>query len=174
MIRRHTAWCLALAWVSMLGAVTGCNQQAKPDELAGRVQELEKRVAELEKGVQQSSPPAKDTKTATENKLVGNWLVTEADRQAKGIFTDLKLKPDGTGMAVLNLGVPERQWNNLKYDLVGKQLLLRGEHGGQTYSIETRVQSVNDTELILEYRTEFVRDGKRGDEVKQVRYTRDK
>ena len=61
---------------------------------------------------------------------------------------------------------PDGQWNNLKYDLVGKQLQLRDERGGLTYTMAVRIQSATDTELVLEYRV--------GDKTREARYTREK
>ena len=58
------------------------------------------------------------------------------------------------------------QWNNLKYDVVGKQLNVRDERGAVAYTLSVRIASVSETELVLEYTV--------GDKSRQARYTREK
>ena len=152
----------ALVWAVVLPTAPVCGQQPKTDDLPARVEELARRVAELEKIVKQM-PARAPGKTTTEGKLVGNWVAAGDDRNVEGVITDLKLKSDGTGKAVIRHQDP--QWNNMKYDLVGKQLQLREERGGLSYSAAVLVRSVSDTELVLEY--------KLGETTRQVRYSRD-
>ncbi|HEV3259319.1 MAG TPA: hypothetical protein VG013_20805 [Gemmataceae bacterium] len=137
--------------------------QAKPDDLATRVQQLEQRLAALEKILKQAQPK-EATKSATETKLVGNWMVSDRDRKVEGIVTDLKLKADGTGKAVVNTA--DGRWNNMKYDVVGKHLQLKEERGHASYELSARLQSVTDTEMMLEYTLD--------DKPRRVHYTRDK
>jgi len=165
MVRRHAALFLVLPWAFVLPAAPARGQPAKADDLAGRVQQLEKRVAELEGLVKQLQARPKDpARTGLAAQVVGTWVVADADRKADGLFTDLRLRADGTGKAAINH--PDGQWNNLKYDLVGKQLQLRDERGGLTYTMAVRIQSATDTELVLEYRV--------GDKTREARYTREK
>lgn len=165
MIRRDTAPILTVAWASIVMTVSGCGPQSNPDDSSVRVQELEKRVAELESAMKKTPRSVQEMATTkTETNLVGNWVAIDDDRKVDGVIIDLKLKADGTGKAVINHQDP--LWNNMRYDLVGKQLQLRDERAGMSYSLAVLVQSVNDAELVLEY--------KLGETVRSVRYTRDK
>jgi hypothetical protein len=134
------------------------------EDLATRVQQLENRVAELEKLIKQMQAQAKEpAKSTTEQKLVGNWAVGDDERKVEGVITDLRLKPDGTAKAVLN--TPDGRWNNIKYDVVGKQLQLGENRGHATYSLAVRIHSIMDTQLILEYMV--------GQKLRPIRYTRE-
>jgi outer membrane murein-binding lipoprotein Lpp len=136
----------------------------KDEELATRVQQLENRVKQLEKLVKLMRAQVKELRrTTVEKKLAGNWAVPDGTRKVEGICTDLKLNGDGTGKAVLNR--PDGHWNNLTYDLVGKELQLTEERGNSSYSLAVRLHSVNDSELVLEYII--------GETTQEVRYTRE-
>jgi hypothetical protein len=140
-------------------------QQPKSDELSTRVAQLEKRVAELEKIIKQMQAQAKESpRTTAETRLPGTWVIADDDRKLEGVFTDLKLKADGTGKGVINF--PDRQWDNMKYEVVGKQLQFREQRGSLTYSVTARLRSVRADELVLEYKI--------GEKLRQVRYTREK
>ncbi|MBO0697077.1 MAG: hypothetical protein J2P46_01665 [Zavarzinella sp.] len=162
MIRRRLALSLALSSVLAIPAGSVRAQPPKADDLAARVQQLEKRVAELEK---QLHGLGKDpAKTGTAAQVVGSWAIADDLRKAEGLFTDLRLRADGTGKAVINHA--NGQWNNLKYDVVGKQLELRDERGGLIYSMSVRIASISDSEMVLEYTV--------GDKSRQAKYSREK
>ncbi|HKB03418.1 MAG TPA: hypothetical protein VKD90_14440 [Gemmataceae bacterium] len=145
-------------------AVAPARGQSK-DDLAARVQQLEKKVAELEATIKHlQGLPRDPARTDTAGKVVGSWTISDEDRKAEGLFTDLRLNADGTGKAVINH--PDGKWNNVKYDVVGKQLNLREERGGMAYALSVRIQSLSDTEMVLEYRV--------GDKSRIAKYTREK
>jgi hypothetical protein len=163
MIRKLATLSAVLAVASPL-AVAPARGQSK-DDLAARVQQLEKKVAELEATIKQlQGLPRDPARTDTASKVVGSWAIAEEDRKSQGLFTDLRLKADGTGKAVINN--PDGQWNNLKYDVVGKQLQLREERGATAFVMSVWIQSISDSEMVLEYRV--------GDKSRTAKYTREK
>jgi hypothetical protein len=163
MMRKLATLSVVLALASPL-AVAPARGQSK-DDLAARVQQLEKKVAELEATIKQlQGLPRDPARTDTAGKVVGSWTITNEDRKAEGLFTDLRLKADGTGKAVINQ--KDGQWNNMKYEVIGKQLQLREERGGFSYTMSVRIQSVSDTELVVEYRV--------GDQTRTAKYIREK
>ena len=115
-------------------------------DLATRVAQLEKRVAELEAALKRGT--AELAKTDAENKLVGSWTVTEADRKS-AVFNDLVLKADGTcEITIRSFARP-----NSKYKVIGKQLIVEAAVTGavsETWG-QCRVVSVSDKELVLEH-----------------------
>jgi hypothetical protein len=163
MIRKLATLSVFLTLTSPL-AVAPARGQSK-DDLAGRVQQLEKKVAELEATIKQlQGLPRDPARTDTAGKVVGSWTIAAEDRKAEGLFTDLKLQADGTGKAVINHA--DGQWNNVKYDVVGKQLQVREQRGASSYALSVWIQSISDTEMVLEYRV--------GDKSRTAKYTREK
>jgi hypothetical protein len=163
MNRRVVTLCVILTLTAPL-AVAPAHGQSK-DDLAARVQQLEKKVAELEATIKQlQGLPRDPARTDTAGKVVGSWAIAEEERKAPGLFTDLRLKADGTAKAVINN--PDGQWNNVKYDVVGKQLQLREERGATAFVMSVWIQSISDTEMVLEYRV--------GDKSRTAKYTREK
>ena len=165
MVRSHAALSLVLPWALALGVVPALGQPARADDLAARVQQLEKRVAELEGMVKQlQGQPRDPARTDAAGRVVGSWVIADEDRKAEGLFTDLRLKADGTGKAVINNR--DGQWNNVKYEVVGKQLQVREERGSTALTMSVRIQSLSDTELVLEYRV--------GDKSRTAKYNRER
>jgi outer membrane murein-binding lipoprotein Lpp len=165
MIHRRVALSLVLPGVLVFAAAPARGQEAKADDLAGRVQQLERRVTELEARVRQLQAHPKDpARTGVAAQLVGTWVIAEEDRKADGLFTDLRLRADGTGKAAINR--PDGQWNSVKYDVVGRQLQVRDERGAVAYALSARIASISDAELVLEYSA--------GDKTRQAKYTREK
>ena len=78
-------------------------------------------------------------------------------------FSDLRFKNDGTGKAVVN--GPDGRWNNMKYDLVGKELQLTEERSNSSYSLNGWLKSVSEDELVLEFLV--------GEKMRPVRYVRE-
>ena len=117
----------------------------RADDLATRVQQLEKRVAELEAALKRG---AAEPKTETENKLVGNWTVSDANRR-EAVFVDLVLKADGRcDVSIRSFGTR----SNATYKLIGKQLLVEASNTTATESWgQCRLVSVDDKELVLEH-----------------------
>jgi hypothetical protein len=130
----------------------------KESDLAAKVAALEKRVAELEAALKRT-PPADPGKTEIANKVVGNWTVAD-DNLKDAVFTDLVLRTDGKCEFVVKEFGPRV---GATYIVVGKQLSV-------TYGVETwnkcRVATVSEKELVLEHTD--------GDNVKRVKYNREK
>jgi len=119
---------------------------AKEADLATRVQQLEKRVAELEAAIKKAATDL--PKTESENKLMGIWTVTDADRPA-AVFVDLVLKSDDRCDVVIR-SFGSRA--NATYKLIGKQLIVEASTASATESwSQCRLVSVDDKELVLEH-----------------------
>jgi hypothetical protein len=105
---------LLVSCVLFLWGNTAFAQPSKEADLLARIQKLEKRIDELELVIIRLRASAKeDPRTEVEKKLVGTWLVSDADRkqakvlQEKGVvtLTDLKFKGDETCNLAIQSGV---------------------------------------------------------------------
>ena len=163
---------LLVSCVLFLSGNTTFAQPKKEADLLARIQKLEKRLDELELVIIQLRASAKeDPRTGVEKKLVGTWLVSDADRkqakvlQEKGVvtLTDLRFKGDGTCGVVIQSGLA---FLDAKYQVIGKQMVINHKSEGVSRSWEFRIDSVTETELVLERKD-------RGEMIK-VRYMRAK
>jgi hypothetical protein len=91
--RRIVTAALLTATVLMLSARAAFADPDKDADLAAKVQQLEKRVAALEEAIKKLSP-ATDAPTETERKLLGSWVLAEADKDYP-VFTDMNLNDKG-------------------------------------------------------------------------------
>jgi ABC-type uncharacterized transport system fused permease/ATPase subunit len=138
---------------------------AELEQAIKQLRALEKRVAELEQAIKQPRESAKEApRTETENKVVGTWVVSDADKKVSP-FTDLKLKDDGTCAVVVTDSAAALP--NGKYQIIGMQIVFTVKIGGNaSFSLGGRLLSVTDTELVMEY--------KKDDALVKVRYLRAK
>ena len=129
---------LAMVTVGVLlaysvGLFVGSPAYANPDKEAGllaRIQKLEERVAQLEETIKKLQAIAnKPPRTQAEAKLIGTWMIVEADRKTVG-FPDMKFKGDGTCAVVWNPRPAEKNAAQFeaqldaKYDVIGTQLAI--------------------------------------------------
>jgi hypothetical protein len=152
------------SWAVLWSARAASADASKEADLQARIGQLEKRVAELERTIRQLRASVKEApRTETETKLVGTWVVAEADRKA-AYFTDLKLNGDGTcGVA---FGSSVAAVPDAKYHVIGKQIVISIKDGNSTLSYERRITSITDAELVMEF--------KNGEAVVKTRYLREK
>jgi hypothetical protein len=172
--------------VAFLALVASCGILSSPHvafadaekeaDLLKRIDQLEKRVTELEKVVKEGRPSGKESATETEKKLVGNWVIVDADKKTAadkklgdstfglGVWTDMKMNADGTCAVVKDDGMAHHG----KYQMTVTQIALRGPNPNQSEREilwwEGRVTSVTEKELVLEYKS--------GDEWVKLHYTR--
>jgi hypothetical protein len=161
---------LAAAWVVLSPAAFA--DPPKEAELLKRIEQLEKRVTELEKAVNQPRPPGKEQATETEKKLVGNWVIVDADKKTAADkklvpWTDLKFTADGTCALVSGGGEVVRgaKYQVTQIGSVTEIAMEWGAGGGAKIGVGCRIASVTDKELALEFAT-------RPDTWVKVRYTR--
>ena len=160
---------LAATWVVLSPAAFA--DPPKEAELLKRIEQLEKRVTELEKAINQPRPPGKEPATETEKKLVGNWVIVDADKKTAADkklvpWTDLKFTADGTCALAYGEGMVVR---DAKYQVTQvatvTQIDIDWKAGGAGIRWGGRIASVTDTELVLEFATS-------PDTWVKVRYTR--
>jgi hypothetical protein len=136
----------------------------KDTDLQARFGQLEKRLAQLEHILRQLPASAKELPpTETETRVVGTWVVAEAD-QKTATFSDLKLKGDGS--CTVAFGSDQAAVPDGKYHIIGKQIVITVKDDNVTRSYARRIASITDAELVMEYRN--------GDTVFKTRYLREK
>jgi len=152
---------LIASWGVLLSPHAAFADPPKEAELLKRIDQLEKRVAELEKVIKELRPSAKEPATETEKKLVGNWLIVDADKKTAAdksieLWTDMKMNADGTCALVTADGRAQ----DAKYRVTVTQIAIRGPSPTapqfEVLLSEVRIASVTETELVLEYKN---RDG---------------
>jgi hypothetical protein len=123
--------------------------QGKDAERQIQIQQLEKRVVELDQSIKElRASPKEAPRTETENKLVGTWVVSDADKKAAW-FTDMKLKGDGSCDLVDS---DSKALSNTTYQVIGKHIVFTQKIGMGSWSQEGRLASVTDAELVIEVR----------------------
>jgi hypothetical protein len=135
-------------------------QPSKEADLLARIQKLEKRLDELELVIRQLRASAKeDPRTEVEKKLVGTWLVSDADRKQAKVepvkrvtLTDLRFKGDGTCGYVIQSGLA---FLDAKYQVIGKQMVINYKDMSVSLTSEFRIDSITETELVLNNRAQF-------------------
>ena len=148
---------LAATWV-VLSPHAAFADPPKEAELLKRIEQLEKRVAELEKAINQPRPPGKEQATETEKKLVGNWVIVDADKKTAAdknltTWTDLKFKADGTCALVSSRGmvVREAKYQVTQIGTVTEIAMEWGTGAKAQFGVGCRIASVTDKELVLEF-----------------------
>jgi hypothetical protein len=159
---------LAAAWVVLSPAAFA--DPPKEAELLKRIEQLEKRVTELEKLIDQPRRAGKEPATETEKKLVGNWVIVDADKKTaadKKLWTDLKFTADGSCALVSGGGEVIRgaKYQVTQIGSVTEIAMEWGAGGGGKFGVGCRIASVTDKELALEFAT-------RPDTWVKVRYAR--
>jgi hypothetical protein len=135
--------------------------QGKDADLLTRNRQLEKRVVELEQAIKEiRASPKEAPRTETEKKLVGTWVVSDADKKAAW-YTDMKLQGDGTCDLVDR---ESKALSNTTYQVIGQHIVFTQKFGMGSLSWEGRLASITDAELVIE-----ARDGSR-----KFHYTRSK
>src|SRR5262245_22971551 len=126
--------------------------QSKDAEPRAQIQQFEKRVAELEQAIKElRASPGEAPRTETEKKLVGTWVVSDADKKTAW-FTDMKLKGDGTCDLVGSDG--KALSAERTYQVIGNHIVFTQKFPMGSFSWEGRLASVTDTELVIEARGE--------------------
>jgi hypothetical protein len=150
--------------VAFFSAHAAFADQGKDADLRAQVQQLEKRVAELEKQIKDLRTSAREApRTETEKKLVGTWVVSDADRK-EAWFSDMKLNGDGTCSVVTSV---IRAGPDGTYRVIGRQISFTVPLGGGAFTgWEGQIASVTEAELVIEM--------KKGDAVLKMHYTRAK
>lgn len=136
------------------GSPAHANSDKEP-ALLERIKQLEERVAQLEKTIKKLESSAKEPpKTGTESKLIGTWMVVEADRKLAS-FRDMKFKGDGTCAVVwdprvggTNAAGYEMQLD-ATYQVIGTQLSIEHRHRGGGVSVAWRIASLTGDKLVV-------------------------
>jgi hypothetical protein len=153
---------LLVSCVLFLSGNIAFAQPSKEADLLARIQKLEKRIDELELLFVRLRASAKeDPRTEVDKKLVGSWLVSDADRKQARVepvkrvtLTDLRFKGDGTCGYVIQSGLV---FLDAKYQVIGKQMVINYKDMSVSLPHEFRIESVTETELVLEDRRDMIK-----------------